>query len=443
MRVSRSAPSPSRAEGRAVPLPQAERVRGRVTANAPLAPLIWFKTGGRAETLFEPADAADLSAFLVALPQETPLLALGLGSNLIVRDGGVPGVIVRLGKPFAGVRVEGTRIITGAGAPGIAVASAARDAGLAGLEFLRGIPGTVGGAVAMNAGAYGREVADCLVDATARPPRRGTVTLAAADLGFAYRHSAVDGIVVAATFAATPGDRATIAAEMDRIAAEREASQPLRMATGGSTFANPPGHKAWALIDAAGCRGLRRGGAQVSRKAHQLPHQHRHRDERRPRRLGRGGAGAGARAQRRRPPLGNRPGGGPMKVVVLMGGWSAEREVSLTSGAGIAAACRRLGHDVTEMDLTPRRGDRAPACRAGCGVQRAPRLAGRGRDGAGAARPARIALYAQWLGHLGDRDRQGADQGVSRDEGDPHAGRGSRHELVTCTRPIRCRGPTC
>ena len=249
-------------------LAPATRTRGRMTADAPLAPLIWFKAGGAAATLFEPADAGDLSAFMADLDAAMPLFALGLGSNLIVRDGGIPGVTVRLGKAFAGIKVDGTRIVAGAGAPGIAVASAARDAGLTGLEFLRGIPGTVGGAVAMNAGAYGRDVADGLIDATIVRRDGAVVTLPAAGLGFAYRHSTLPAgaIVVAATFHAQPGDRSAIAAEMDRIAAEREASQPLRSRTGGSTFANPAGHKAWQLIDAAGCRGLRRGGAQVSEK---------------------------------------------------------------------------------------------------------------------------------------------------------------------------------
>ncbi len=243
-------------------------VRGRLTPDAPLAPLIWFKAGGAAETLFEPADVGDLASFLAKLPAATPVLPLGLGSNLIVRDGGVPGVTVRLGKAFAAVRIDGETVVAGAGSPGIAVASAARDAGLSGLEFLRGIPGTVGGAVRMNAGAYGRDVADCLIEATVVHRDGSVATVAAADLGFSYRHSALpaDAIVVGATFHAAPGDRAAITAEMDRIAAEREASQPLRSRTGGSTFANPPGHKAWALIDAAGCRGMTRGAAQVSTK---------------------------------------------------------------------------------------------------------------------------------------------------------------------------------
>ncbi len=243
-------------------------VAGRLTADAPLAPLIWFKAGGSAETLFEPADAADLVAFLADLDPATPVMPLGLGSNLIVRDGGVAGVTVRLGKAFAAVRIDSDRVVAGAGAPGIAVASAARDAGLAGLEFLRGIPGTVGGAVAMNAGAYGRDVSDILIEATVVRRSGAVDVVPATAFAFAYRHADLPAgdVVVAATFRGTPGDRAVIAAEMDRIAAEREAAQPLRSRTGGSTFRNPPGHKAWALVDSAGCRGLTRGGAQVSTK---------------------------------------------------------------------------------------------------------------------------------------------------------------------------------
>jgi UDP-N-acetylmuramate dehydrogenase len=249
--------------------PTLPAVRGKLTAAAPLAPLVWFKSGGTAEWLFEPKDADDLAAFLSGLPADVPVMALGLGSNLIVRDGGVPGVVVRLGKAFATVSPEpGQRLVVGGGASGIQVSSAARDAGIAGLEFLRGIPGTVGGFVRMNGGAYGRDVADVLVSATVIT-RDGTVaTLAAADLGYSYRHSNLpDGaVVIAATLAGVAGDPVAIQAEMDRIAAAREASQPLRSRTGGSTFKNPPGEKAWALVDAAGCRGLRHGGAQVSEK---------------------------------------------------------------------------------------------------------------------------------------------------------------------------------
>jgi UDP-N-acetylmuramate dehydrogenase len=243
--------------------------RGKLTANAPLAPLVWFKAGGAAEWLFEPKDADDLSLFLVGLAPETPVMALGLGSNLIVRDGGVPGVVVRLGKAFAGIEVlDATTLRCGGGASGIAVSSAARDAGIAGLEFLRGIPGTVGGFVRMNGGAYGREVADVLISCEVVLRSGERQTLGVAELGYTYRHSGLpDGAtVVAATFRGQPGAPAAIQAEMDRIAAAREASQPLRTKTGGSTFKNPAGHKAWALVDEAGCRGLTLGGAQVSEK---------------------------------------------------------------------------------------------------------------------------------------------------------------------------------
>lgn len=242
--------------------------RGTLTARAPLAPLVWFKAGGTADWLFAPADVDDLCAFLGALPADVPVMALGLGSNLIVRDGGVAGVVVRLGKAFGTVRADGDTLVCGGGASGIAVSSAARDAGLAGVEFLRGIPGTVGGFVRMNGGAYGRCVADVLVAATI-VTRNGTIeTRPASALRYSYRHSSLaDGeIVIAARLNGQPGERAAIQAEMDRIAAAREASQPLRTRTGGSTFKNPPGHRAWELVDRAGCRGLRVGGAEVSEK---------------------------------------------------------------------------------------------------------------------------------------------------------------------------------
>ena len=246
-----------------------EGIRGKLTCKAPLAPYTWFKTGGPADWLFEPADLNDLRAFLERLGGDIPVMALGLGSNLIVRDGGVPGVVVRLGKAFAGVEHSGENELTcGGGASGILVASTARDLGIAGLEFLRGIPGTVGGFVRMNGGAYGREVADVLVDCAVILPDGTFVKLPAADLAYTYRHSVLpEGvIVVSARFKGHPGDPAAIGAEMDRIAAAREASQPLRTKTGGSTFKNPEGHKAWQLVDAAGCRGLTLGGAQVSEK---------------------------------------------------------------------------------------------------------------------------------------------------------------------------------
>lgn len=244
-------------------------VRGKLTRNAPLDKLVWFKSGGPADWLFEPADLDDLTAFLAALDDDTPVMALGLGSNLIVRDGGVPGVVVRLGKPFATVEVRRDCVLEcGGGASGILVSSTARDAGIAGLEFLRGIPGTVGGFVRMNGGAYGREVADILVDCDLAMPDGNVITVPMADLGYTYRHSELPegAIVVAARFRGTRGDPADIGAEMDRIAYAREESQPLRSKTGGSTFKNPPGDKAWRLVDAAGCRGLKMGGAQVSEK---------------------------------------------------------------------------------------------------------------------------------------------------------------------------------
>lgn len=249
--------------------PALPAVRGRLKAHAPLAPLVWFKAGGAAEWLFEPADVDDLSAFLAALDPAVPVMALGLGSNLIVRDGGVPGVVVRLAKPFASVeRLDETTLKCGGGASGILVSSTARDAGIGGVEFLRSIPGTVGGFVRMNGGAYGREVKDVLVEAEVVLRSGERVTLANGDLGYTYRHSNLPegAVVVSATFRGEPADPAAIQAEMDRIAAAREASQPLRTKTGGSTFKNPPGEKAWALVDAAGCRGLRHGGAQVSEK---------------------------------------------------------------------------------------------------------------------------------------------------------------------------------
>ncbi len=242
---------------------------GRLTRHAPLAPLVWFKSGGTAEWLFEPMDIDDLSAFMADLDPATPVMGLGLGSNMIVRDGGVPGVVVRLGKAFSGVeRLDATTLRCGGGASGILVSSAARDAGITGIEFLRSIPGTVGGFVRMNGGAYGREVKDILLECKVVLRSGERRTLALGELGYTYRHSELpDGaIVVSATFRGLPGDPEAIQAEMDRIAAEREASQPLRSKTGGSTFKNPHGHKAWALVDAAGCRGLTIGDAQVSEK---------------------------------------------------------------------------------------------------------------------------------------------------------------------------------
>ena len=244
-------------------------VRGKLTPAAPLAPLVWFKSGGAAEWLFEPKDLSDLQDFLRTLDPAVPVMALGLGSNMIVRDGGVPGVVVRLGKAFAKVaRTDDLTLECGGGASGILVSSTARDNGIAGLEFLRSIPGTVGGFVRMNGGAYGGEVKDILVDCDVVLRSGALVTLPVADLHYTYRHSELPegAIVVAARFRGHPGEPGAIQAEMDRISASREASQPLRSKTGGSTFKNPAGHKAWQLVDEAGCRGLQLGGAQVSEK---------------------------------------------------------------------------------------------------------------------------------------------------------------------------------
>jgi UDP-N-acetylmuramate dehydrogenase len=245
------------------------QVRGKLTSNSPLAPLVWFKSGGNAEWLFEPKDEQDLIDFLGELDPEIPVMALGLGSNLIVRDGGVSGVVVRLGKPFATIDpLDETSLRCGGGASGILVSSRARDHGVAGLEFLRGIPGTVGGFVRMNGGAYGREVCDILVSARLVLRSGEVVEWPLEELGYTYRHSDVPAgaIVIEAVFRGVPGDPEAIGAEMDAIARAREESQPLRSRTGGSTFKNPAGHKAWALIDAAGCRGLTLGDAQVSEK---------------------------------------------------------------------------------------------------------------------------------------------------------------------------------
>jgi UDP-N-acetylmuramate dehydrogenase len=244
-------------------------IRGKLTPNAPLAPLVWFKSGGSAQYLFEPADEEDLVSFLRDLDPQVPVMALGLGSNLIVRDGGVPGVVVRLGKAFAKIQqLDETTLRCGGGASGILVSSTARDHGIAGLEFLRGIPGTVGGFVRMNGGAYGREVSDILVSVRLVLRSGEVVEWPLEKLGYTYRHSEIPqgSVVVSAKFQGVPGKPEAIATEMDVIARAREESQPLRSRTGGSTFKNPEGHKAWVLVDAAGCRGLTMGGAQVSEK---------------------------------------------------------------------------------------------------------------------------------------------------------------------------------
>jgi len=243
-------------------------LRGRLSANESLAPFTWFRVGGPAQILFSPADEADLAYFLARLPREIPVMVIGLGSNLIVRDGGVPGVVVRLGaKGFGAITVEpGERIRVGAAVPDVKLARAAADAGIDGLAFYRGIPGGIGGALRMNAGAHGGETKDALIEARGVDRSGNVRVFTNADLGFSYRHSEApeDVIFTQALYQGRKGDPATILAEMERITAAREASQPIREKTGGSTFANPAGHKAWALIDAAGCRGFSIGDAQVS-----------------------------------------------------------------------------------------------------------------------------------------------------------------------------------
>ncbi len=250
-------------------------VRGQLLRGETLAPFTWFRVGGPADALFLPADADDLAQFLAALPPDVPLLPIGVGSNLIVRDGGLPGVAIRLGgRAFAQVEpLDGVRIRAGAGALDSMVAKGAAKAGVAGLEFYVGVPGTIGGALTMNAGCYGRETCDVLVEATALDRSGKRVTLTNADFGFTYRHNALpDGLIfLDATFQGTPDEPAAIAARMAEITARREGSQPIREKTGGSTFKNPmlpSGEKgsAWRLVDEAGMRGHRRGGAQVSEK---------------------------------------------------------------------------------------------------------------------------------------------------------------------------------
>jgi UDP-N-acetylmuramate dehydrogenase len=241
-------------------------LRGRLLANQSLAELTWFRVGGPAQVLFMPEDEQDLAYALANLPADIAVTVIGLGSNLIVRDGGVPGVVIRLGRGFGNVAVEDMRIRAGAAVPDVKVARAAQEAGVAGLSFMRGIPGGVGGALRMNGGAYGRETKDALIEARA-VDRAGRVhVLRNADIGYSYRHCSVPGdyIFTEALYQGERGDPAVIAAEMDKITESREATQPIKSRTGGSTFKNPPGRKAWQLIDAAGCRGLKVGGAQVS-----------------------------------------------------------------------------------------------------------------------------------------------------------------------------------
>ncbi len=242
-------------------------LRGRLLPNEPLAPLTWFRVGGPAQVLFMPEDEADLAYFLAVLPADIPVTVIGLGSNLIVRDGGVAGVVIRLGRGFGDVKVEaGERIRAGAAVPDVKVSRAAQEAALAGLAFFRGIPGAIGGALRMNGGAYGRETKDAMIEARG-VDRTGQVRIFSnGEMHYSYRHCGApdDIIFTEALFQGERGDPQKIAAEMDKITESREATQPIKSRTGGSTFKNPPGHKAWQLIDAAGCRGLSVGDAKVS-----------------------------------------------------------------------------------------------------------------------------------------------------------------------------------
>jgi UDP-N-acetylmuramate dehydrogenase len=249
------------------------KVRGRLSADAPLAGITWFRVGGHAEVMFRPADADDLARFLNGRPSDVPVTVIGVGSNLLVRDGGVPGVVIRLGRGFAEVTRDGDLVKAGAAALDLNVALFARAAGLAGLEFLSGVPGTIGGALRMNAGAYGREIKDVTLGAEAIDLSGQRQYMTNRALGFSYRHCGApeDWIFIAAELKGEGADPAVIQRRMDEIQQARADSQPLRTRTGGSTFANPSdpragGRKAWELIDAAGCRGLTHGGAMVSDK---------------------------------------------------------------------------------------------------------------------------------------------------------------------------------
>lgn len=242
--------------------------RGRLSADAPLANVTWFRVGGPAEVMFRPADAEDLADFLAALPEDVPVTVLGVASNLLIRDGGIPGVVIRLGRGFTDIVADGLDLVVGAAALDLNVANVARDAGIAGLEFLSGIPGTIGGALRMNGGAYGREIKDVLVSAHGVTRRGKRVSYDNAAMGFTYRHAGVpeDVIFTGGVLRGEAGDPLEIARRMAEISDKRADTQPVRSRTGGSTFKNPPGHKAWELIDKAGCRGFGIGDAQVSEK---------------------------------------------------------------------------------------------------------------------------------------------------------------------------------
>jgi UDP-N-acetylmuramate dehydrogenase len=242
-------------------------LRGRLLADQSLAELTWFRVGGPAQALFMPEDEADLAYFLAHLSPDIAVTVIGLGSNLIVRDGGIAGVTIRLGRGFSDTTIEvGARVRAGTAVPDVRVAKAAQEAGIAWLAFLRGIPGAIGGALRMNGGAYGGETKDILIEAGGVDRKGNVRVFTNADMHYSYRHCGApdDVIFTSALFQGRPGERDAITAEMDKITESREATQPIKSRTGGSTFKNPPGHKAWQLIDAAGCRGLVMGDAQVS-----------------------------------------------------------------------------------------------------------------------------------------------------------------------------------
>lgn len=247
---------------------QLPAIRGRYMPDAPVGPQTWFRVGGAAEVLYRPADVADLAYFLTNKPASHPVTIIGAGSNLLIRDGGISGIVIRLGRGFSEIRIEQDLVHVGAACFDRTVSLTCRDSGIGGLEFLVGIPGTIGGAVRMNAGAYGREMKDVLVYADAVDLNGKSHRLTPQDLHMTYRHTSLpEGwIVTNAVLRGTPQDPAQISATIEGILSEREASQPIRGRTGGSTFKNPEIEKAWKLIDAAGCRGLLRGGAQVSEK---------------------------------------------------------------------------------------------------------------------------------------------------------------------------------
>ena len=244
-------------------------LRGRLRANESLAPITWFRVGGPAQLFFSPKDEEDLAYFLANIPKDLPLTVIGLGSNLIIRDGGIPGIVIRLGRGFGDIEVlEDRRLRVGTIVPDIRLAMKAADAGIAGLEFYRGIPGGVGGALRMNAGAHGGETRDFLLEARAIDRNGGLHILKNDDMGYSYRHCSVpdDYIFTSALYAGEPGDPQELRGLMEDVVSYREENQPVKSRTGGSTFKNPEGHSAWKLVDEAGCRGLRVNGAHVSNK---------------------------------------------------------------------------------------------------------------------------------------------------------------------------------